>query len=397
MTLNLEQPPVSNRGVQSSNRGALRACVDWVQVTLQIVQPDTKKDGVEVVEIKSALTKMYELLGLTEGHFKTDESGFYGYRKSKVFEHIRIMYDHPAVPGFHIQLSGQGCREFESYSSKDWTQFIYDCIEYGGKFVRLDTAIDDIVREDEKLYFSMDKLYRKVKEGAVTSLFKKGKKVESFLIEDGSSLGETFYFGSAQSDVQIRFYEKDFEREAAGEELLEGIKGWNRTEIQLRRERAHIMATHLLNNPDTYISVVMGVLRNYINFRVKSSSESNKSKWDLCGWWIEFLDDAERLKLTLIAPDATIEKTQTWISKQVHPAMAMLFYANNSDMNYIRDMLEDGLERLTESQIQLAHDYQEKLKNDAFDRSRMRDRIYQDWMRKTNHEEMKEWRSTSGE
>lgn len=361
--------------------------MDWVQVTLQTVQDDTIKDGEKLIVTKLAIAKIYDLLGLTADHFKKDEGGLYGYRKSKVFQHIRIMYDHPAVPGFHVQLSGQGCREFESYSEKDWTQFIYECIELGGKFVRLDTAIDDIVREDEKLYFSMDKLYRKVKEGAVTSLFKKGKKVESFLIEDGSSLGETLYFGSASSDVQIRFYEKDYERIEAGEELLEGIKGWNRTEIQLRRERAHIMATHLLENPDTYISVITGVLRNYINFRVKSLTESNKSKWDVCEWWLDFLQDSERLKLTLIAPDATVEKTQSWLYKQVTPAFAMWFYANNSNMELVHDMLLDGLERMTESQEQLAHEYQEKLGNERFDRERMKDEIYQKWMRNTNHSE----------
>ncbi|WP_249913888.1 replication initiation factor domain-containing protein [Paenibacillus amylolyticus] len=328
--------------------------MDWVQVTFQTVLD---------------IQKICDILGLDIIHFGFESSGKFGYKSQKSFGHIHIMYDHRTVPGYHVMMTGQGCREFETTSTKDWKQFVQDAFAADGTFSRWDAAIDDIAVEDEKPYFTVTQLYRKVKEGAVTSMFKRGKKVEGFEIEDGSSTGETLYFGREQSDVQIRIYEKDHERANAGKEIEGNIVAWNRFEMQCRRDRAQAMAIYLLNSEGDYCKTLAGIIRNYINFRVKQPGMlSNKSMWPLCKWWDDFLGDVEKLKLTMQAPDRTIERTKGWLDKQVAPALGMMFYAYGSDMNLIVDFLNDGLDRMTPEQIRLADEYRETMEQIAADR-----------------------------
>lgn len=265
--------------------------------------------------------------------------------------------------GIHVQMTGQGCREYEKYGPKDWRQFFADCFAHDGVFTRLDGAIDDIAYEGQQPYFTLNKLYRKVREGAVRTRFKRGKYVQSLLLEDGTSLGETLYFGREQSDIQIRFYEKDFERLDAGKELEEGIIAWNRTEIQCRRDRAQALALYIVNSDDIG-KVLAGALRNYIEFCIKQK-DTNKSRWPVCRWWEDFLGDVEKLRLTMIAPDKTVERVMRWIERSVAPSLGMIFAAHDGDMDLIMKIIADGMDRMTREQIALAKEY-----SDARERER---------------------------
>ena len=335
-----QAPPCSNRGVQNTSRSALRACVDWVQVTFTTVHD---------------LQQIYEILGMKESDFEDVSTGIYGYKCQKRAGHISILYDGAAGMGIHVQMSGQGCREYETYGTKNWKQFFMDCFAHGGNFTRLDGAIDDIALEGQTPYFTLNRLYRKVREGAVRSRFKRGKFVQSLLLEDGSSLGETLYFGREQSDIQVRFYEKDFERIEAGKEIEQGITAWNRAEVQCRRDRAQALALYLVNRDDIG-QVLAGVLRNYISFCVKQS-DTNKARWLVCDWWDEFLGDVEKLRLTMVAPDRTVEKVMQWVERSVAPSLGMIFAATDGNMDLIMRYISEGMERMTKEQIALAKEY----------------------------------------
>jgi len=355
-------PPVSNRGVQNTSRSALRACVDWVQVTFKSVHD---------------LQAIYEILGMREGDFEDCPTGIYGYKCQRRAGHISILYDGGPDMGIHVQMTGQGCREFETYGKKDWRQFFMDCLANDGVFTRLDGAIDDIATTGQQPYFTLNMLYRKVREGAVRSRFKRGKFVQSLLLEDGTSLGETLYFGRESSDIQIRFYEKDFERMDAGKQLEADIVAWNRAEIQCRRDRAQALALYLVNNEDIG-RVLAGALRNYIVFCVKQR-DTNKARWPVCKWWEDFLGDAEKLKLTMIAPDRTVEKVMRWIEKSVAPSLGLVFAANNGDMDLIMRYVAEGTERMTRQQEEMARKYIEEKEREKREREYLRRRRLNDY------------------
>lgn len=326
----------------------LRACVDWLQVTFKIVQDPQK---------------IIEIMGLDLNDFSDVDHGLYGYSRQYRMGNISVMYAGSPDMGTHVQMTGQGCREFETYSSIDWKDFFLKCFEYDANFTRLDIAIDDIAYEGDKLYFTVPSLIRKVKDGEVRSRFKKARYITTVRIEDGQELGSTLYFGQQSSDIQIRFYEKNFERLAAGKELEEKLIGWNRTEIQMRRERANAMALYLINEDVieevTVGEIAAGVLRNYISFCIRNN-DANKSRWQVCKWWDKFLGDVEPLKLTLIAPDKTIERTMAWLDNSVAPSLAMVFTALDGDIDKIKELIINGQERMTKQQIQMAKEYSDR-------------------------------------
>lgn len=354
-------PPFSNRGVQNTYRGDLRACVDWLQATLTFFTD---------YEI------FCDLLGVDKCKFTLQERGLYGYRTHYKYGHISILADGAETMGIHLQMTGQACREYESLNIKTWKQLLYDIRELKGTFTRIDVAIDDIIRHDQKHYFDINKLVSKVKAAATKTYFKKVRIVETVLTATGETKGQTLYVGQDSSDIQIRFYDKGQERIAKGLELEEGVIGWIRTEVQTRRKRADILANYLIF--EDYIGdVVAGVLKNYINFLIPSN-DANKARWKVCSWWDDFLGDVSKLKLTLIAPDRTIERTKAWIDKQIAPSLGMLYMAFGGSEEILATTIADGVMRLTDTQLQLAKEYQEMM---------IEDKKYIEHIKKTKYNE----------
>lgn len=360
-------PPSSNRGVQNTERSALRACVDWVQVTFTFT---------------TELEKIYDILGMKSTDFMDAKHGNYGYKSQKFCNHISIFYDGGPGMGVHVQMTGQGCREYETFNLKNWKDFFIDCFGNDAKFTRLDAAIDDIATLGQKPYFTIDTLYQKARKGCVRSKFKKGKHVNSFFVDTGESLGETLYFGREQSDMQIRFYEKDFERADKGVEVEDNIIVWNRTELQMRRDRAQAFALYIVNRDDLG-DIVTSVLKNYLNFLIPDKTDTNKARWKVCKWWDDFLGDVQRLKLTMVAPDRTIESATSWINKQVAPTLGMLFVASGSDMDLFVETLNDGMDRLTDQQLKMAEEHWEKIVEERKNREQAKEEAYQLMMFRT--------------
>lgn len=80
----------------------------------------------------------------------------------------------------------------------------------------MDSAIDDF-----KGVFTLKQIENKIKTGCVTSIFRTARNFEEHLLIEGSTNGQTIYFG--KSDVMIRFYDKYKERVNKGYALNETI------------------------------------------------------------------------------------------------------------------------------------------------------------------------------
>ena len=233
---------------QTSN--GLISLVDWLQFT--IPHPVT-------------LETVYNLFGMLEDDFKDLPRGLYSYTKQKASGDIRILYEGTAEMGIHVQMSGQGCRQFETYYDVTWEELFYRIIELNGKFTRIDLAIDDIRYRNDPPYFTLQQLIRKTKRNECKSKFKKARRVETIEIGSGQSKGQTIYFGSSQSDVQVRAYEKNFERENEGKELEEHLTAWNRVEIQLCDDRANATVLAILSGV-IIGEIAFGILSHYMDF-----------------------------------------------------------------------------------------------------------------------------------
>lgn len=330
------KPPYSNTGAQSTLGEGLRPLVDWVSATLKNITPDELIEGI---------------LLLNPEHFTDCEKGKYGYMNAKRYGHIAVYYNgHPEM-GIHLEISGQGCREYESYQIMDWGTLFRVLLACEANITRLDVAIDDF-----QGYWDLQTIVRKTKRGELVSKFKHATKIEKIKIETGKTVGHTVYFGSAESRIRIRMYDKLLERIAEGQ-AVEGIDVWNRTEIQARKERAQEIAA-LIAEDLPIGQIVAGILKYYLRFVVRGK-DSNKSRWKTARFWEEFLQGVETIRLARSKPEQSVEKKIAWLERQVAPTLALIVKAFEGDMKQIYKLINDGSRRLKPKDLALIQDFKD--------------------------------------
>lgn len=238
--------------------------IDWLTATSHI-------DSVDGIK---------ELLGLDKPgiNWETKEAYMNGYPMRQMFGGINILYGGREDMGVCLTMSGQGCRSFESYGHGDWFGLLGTFLtpdDYN--MTRLDLAFDDhtgILNIHQLLDDTDDHYYV--------------SKSRWWKVEYGSE-GTSIYHGSPKSDVRIRIYDK------AAERGLHDGSHWIRVELQLRDKLASSMAVEILKDCNVGRSF-RGVLRNYLTYR-DPSGDSNKSRWELAGYWAKLLEGIEAVRL----------------------------------------------------------------------------------------------------
>lgn len=215
-------------------------------------------------------------LGLSDVPWEKMDKGRNGYKQRLFFENINILYDGAENMGICVDMSGQGCRAFETYSKVSWEQ-LFSTLNYyqdDFKITRLDVAYDDhtgildidVLRDDtdDHNYVSRSR---------------------SWKVEYGSS-GTTIYHGSPKSNMYIRIYDK------AAEQGLED-RHWIRVELQMRDEIASGFVDQMMGHP---LGVTFrGVLHNYLRY-VVPSTDTNMSRWEITEYWQLLLDGINRIR-----------------------------------------------------------------------------------------------------
>ena len=118
------------------------------------------------------------------------------------------------------------------------------------------------------------------------------------------------YFGSQTSDIFCRIYDKALEQKRKAKEKDKEIpEKWTRLEIVYRKERAKMLALHMIECSNVGL-VIRRTLQQYIRFvqRPKNSKDSNKSRWKTAKWWERLLENVEPLKLTVKRQDKTVDQ-----------------------------------------------------------------------------------------
>lgn len=296
-------PPYTNRGAENtySLSQGLEALVDWVSFTLPV-----KVSTTYIVE---------SLLQMKDSDFQVMDTGMMGYKGRLMADGIQILYDGKADMGVHVVLSGSGCRMVEEKvlkgNAEQWKDFIGFVFMLEGKFSRFDVAIDD-----KAGYFTVEQVLDECEAGNVRSRFRTGRMMRDFELSTGDTNGSTVYFGDATSRLRVRIYDK------AQEQKVEGH--WVRTELQARNERATMIAS-LIADGQAVGTIALGALSNYINFVDGSETEdTNKARWPLALWWQCFLQDVEKVRLTVKKLDKTIRDKFVWLRNQVAPTLSLL-------------------------------------------------------------------------
>ena len=211
----------------------------------------------------------------------------YGYAHRCSFSGITILSGgHSDDMGICLEMSGQGCRAFETYSSLSWIELLRILKDPFNEFniTHIDLAFDDhsgILDIGELLDDTDNHRYR--------------SRSRWWKVEYGSC-GTTIYHGSPQSNIRVRIYDKAAERG-----LLDGTH-WIRVEIVLRDVNASGAVDAILDKQQLG-PVFSGILSNYLVY-CDPSSDSNKSRWQPTDYWQVLLNGAAAIH---IAADPGLE------------------------------------------------------------------------------------------
>lgn len=330
-----ENPPYSNTGGTGTLETDLRLCVDWVGVTFKNI---------------FSFESVCDILMIDYSHFENLEKGGLGYRDSYSYNNIKIFEygvnkdgSQNLEMGTHLEISGQGCREYEQMfkTGWDWQTFFALTLNWDVYFTRLDIANDDF-----KGYLDFKKIMNCIKAGAVKGKFKTARNYEQFLLSDGSTDGQTIYFG--KSDVIFRFYDKKAERKAKN--VFVTVDVWQRYEMQLRGDRAHSMAVMIASDFTDVGTMFYGVMKDYLTFLRKNHSDTKKSRWPVAKWWSDYLGEVEALGLVMKPYEPSISKSYNWLMNQVSTSLFKVYASLDFNDKLIHALLVEGQQRMSEKQ-----------------------------------------------
>lgn len=226
-----------------------------------------------------------ERLGLHENQFNP-VSGRYYYAHAVRFGHITIYYDGMSPDmGICVEMSGQGCRDFETFGNGEWDSFFRYYIDNRDNIniSRLDVAYDDFDR-----LLDLDLICADTFAGYYVS------KNKHWNVQKGSR-GLTVEHGDRGGSCYIRIYDKKAERKRSD------LEYWARCEIQLRDKLPGNFVEALIKEHIDITVLYFQVLNNYIRYLKPSDTDSNKARWETADHWDRFIQSAEKRSI-FIAP-----------------------------------------------------------------------------------------------
>lgn len=245
---------------------------DWLTVSFQNLDKDT----------------LLHVLGLLNVPWEESDKGSrlrYGHRLSYdgMSLHYTDDWDLKHNAGVCLELSGQGCRDYETFGKGDWW-LLFEFIRLAhGTVTRLDIAYDDFtgVLPLRIMYDMADKWY-------FTSRTQRVRLMKESDDSDPLHAGLSVCHGSKSSEVYIRVYDKRVERHA-----WDQFEHWIRFEVQLRGSNC----AGFLSASGSLGERFRGVIANYVNYRCPDPADSNRRRWKLAPWWCKFLESASALSV----------------------------------------------------------------------------------------------------
>lgn len=351
----LSEPSYTNRRV-TRQKDSLTALIDWCQITV--------KD----VDLFAVITDILKIpLSLME--LQNKGKGIAGHELVAGFDNIKILKPTGKIQynGFQILMSGSGCRNYENFlviNKETWFDFFARVCQYHVNFPRIDLAIDD-----HKPYLNIPELIRLTKQGLISSQLRNYSENASGELSESIPVhkGNTLYLGSSNSDFRIVFYEKGYEQvEKFGKEL---DRNWNRYELRFRQERANKVAQELIARRDV-AEIAMSVLNGKIRFleQPENKSTSRKRLYPTYPPWKLFMQDIEKIKLTIQPQKKTLDSIWNWLESSVAPSLKLFSKIGELDnYDYIQALIEQA--KMNDTQIKIFEDYKKSSKLPITERS----------------------------
>lgn len=269
-------------------------------------------DALSITSKIHSTSDFIRMLGLESVIWETLK-GAHGYRDRLYWQCISIHYNGTDDMGIWLELTGQGCRAFETYGNGDYEAVFEEVMENPGEvhITRLDVAYDDL--ED---VLDMNELCEDTREQQFISRFSEWQVIEG-------SKGASVTHGSMKSDVFLRIYDKAMERG-----FTDG-RHWVRVELQFRRERA----AAFLAAPGDIGMRFAGVLGNYLRYIDDDGSDSNRWRYPMKDYWYRLLGTAAKIRLyEKPGTDYNLSSLEKYVYRQAGNAISALIEIYGEDL-----------------------------------------------------------------
>ena len=269
------------------------------------------RDWLSFTSKKHTPEELIEALGMSHCPW-TETNGAKGYRDRLFFGSISVFYNGREDMGVWVEMSGQGCRNFEDLTKlphkwDDLFKFISDNNLHISRF--------DVAYDDHTGILKIDDVYEDVVNVHFVSPFRFWQAIKS-------SVGTSVILGSPRSRTLVRIYDKAAERG-----FTDG-RHWVRVELQMRDSRA----CEFIKLPLPLGEAFAGVLLNYVRFVKPDDSDSNKSRWAMTEYWANLIGDVGRISIyTAPGGEYNLEKCKHYVTNMAGNAIAALLDCYSTD------------------------------------------------------------------
>jgi len=236
----------------------------------------------------------------------------------------------------HSDLTGAVVSQWPLEQLQDTLRWIFSL---GGNITRLDIALDDRL-----MAVSVASVKSAVEAGQAVTRAACFRVIEDSNLRDGTPHGQTLYFGSPQSQTQLRVYDKRAEQHRKGRAHADEYG--TRWELEFRKDRAQACAKALCNLPiEDWKEFLVGLLRSYVDFRqvTREATPWEKYRAPLLAWWEGLTEGFKRCRLLVTKPQRTLEQVKQWFSQAMGPILAVLYFKGGT--KYLEQCVESGIDR----------------------------------------------------
>lgn len=245
-----------------------------------------------------------DLLGMSSCNWEV-KSGVCGYQYRYYFEGISI---HTAgdysfrfvgtnrqeqIKGAWLEMSGSGCRAFETYGNGNWQKLINYFVSNFENVTanRIDIAYDDFLG-----YLDIVKIAEDTEKHNFISKFRSNPEIIKSIGVDETAI--TVTHGRMSSDTFIRIYDKRLEQNAQ-----DFTNHWIRNEIMLRHDRAFVAISLLSDDKKPLSEVYFLIMNNYLRYITPSDTDSNQWRAPMAAHWQKFAESVTTYRVSLWSRD----------------------------------------------------------------------------------------------
>jgi len=341
----------------NKENGRVETQIHWIGFTLKALQPVSKDEVVE-------------LLGMTDCLCCRSFSARQGYRCQHFIKgtDITILTEGKSTMGTHVDIPGGSltalqkaiCTRYQK-TEDTWLAFFLQLIlDHGGKFTRIDLAVDDIGGS----HFTMPDLYRYEKKGQIITKFRRSSRRTDK--KSRQEVGAQLTYGNRSGMVFVRIYEKsEEENNNQGKTEYRYPPHTVRWEFELKKQRANSIAKLLVQMNGSVPAIAQSLLKYY--FRIVRRDNKNTTRCTILPKWKKFIRDAKDMPLTAEMKEFNMDHQLRYVRNAL-PTLAAVVQLLGDDFGYVEKLLQEYREKASPELLEYIRTHQS-----AADRQRVKE------------------------